>query len=123
MILQNTSTNDSTVNFYDDITSLENDDKGEALKRKLLQPEILATNSVQNTTSSKLSCRILGFYPFPSPPPKGPLGWLFKDTHQAIMVTSTSYYFKNDGAKKVRKTAVLLDFMTKGGASHPVWYD
>ena len=39
------------------------------------------------------------------------------------MVTSTSYYFKNDGAKKVRKTAVLLDFMTKGGASHPVWYD
>ena len=123
VILQNTSTNDSTVNFYDDITSLEYDDKGEALKRKLLQPEILASNSGQHTTSSKLSCRILGFYPFPSPPPKGPLGWLFKDTHQAIMVTSSSNYYNNDGAKKVRKTTVLMDFMTKGGASHPVWYD
>eukprot|EP00545_Synedropsis_sp_CCMP1620_P008603 CAMPEP_0119027896 /NCGR_PEP_ID=MMETSP1176-20130426/37936_1 /TAXON_ID=265551 /ORGANISM="Synedropsis recta cf, Strain CCMP1620" /LENGTH=62 /DNA_ID=CAMNT_0006983915 /DNA_START=324 /DNA_END=508 /DNA_ORIENTATION=+ len=48
-----------------------------------------------------LSCRVLGFYPFPAPPPKGPLGWLFRDTHQAILVQSSSW-----------KGRVLMDFMT-----------
>jgi hypothetical protein len=65
-----------------------------------------------------LSCRIVGFYPFPTPPPKGALiGWMFRDTHQAIMVRSSW----NKG--RAGSTTVLMDFMTKGGERHPVWYN
>jgi len=60
-----------------------------------------------------LSCRIVSFYPFPTPPPEGPLGWIFRDTHQAIVVKSS---VAGGGT-------VLLDFMTGGGEFHPVWYD
>jgi hypothetical protein len=128
LLVQNTSKNeyDSTAKVNDAIASLAIlTDRENELKGKLQQPDelTLTANPSQRTPSSKLSCKILGFYPFPSPPPKGPLGWLFKDTHQAIMVTLTSNYYDKDGANKVRKTKVLMDFMTKGGASHPVWYD
>mmetsp|Transcript_22981 Transcript_22981/g.50087 ORF Transcript_22981/g.50087 Transcript_22981/m.50087 type:complete len:110 (+) Transcript_22981:398-727(+) len=27
------------------------------------------------------------------------------------------------GKYRMKKTTLLMDFMTKGGASHPVWYD
>jgi hypothetical protein len=77
-------------------------------------------------TESKLSCRVLGFYPFPTSPPGGPLGWLLKDTHQAIIVTETTPRApKTLESRKVKlkKTSLLMDFMTKNGASHPVWYD
>ncbi len=91
-----------------------------------------------------LSCRILGFYPFPTPPPKGILGWMLRDTHQAILVESISYpsysiiddvdsgnecaaLHKHNNERqrrsRRRKRAVLLDFMTKDGEFHPVWYD
>ena len=93
-------------------------------------PEVTRTEDMEKKNESKLSCRVLGFYPFPTPPPQGPLGWLLKDTHQAIMVTSTSTLSsarsaKISGSRKYRtkKTTLLMDFMTKGGASHPVWYD
>ena len=89
--------------------------------------EIIYEDDLEENDESKLSCRVMGFYPFPTPPPQGPLGWLLKDTHQAIMVIS-SRPAKASGSgprpKKRRiKTTVLMDFMTKGGASHPVWYD
>ena len=77
-------------------------------------------------TESKLSCRVLGFYPFPTTPPAGPLGSLLKGTHQAIIVTETiPRAAETLGSKKVKlkKTSLLMDFMTKNGASHPVWYD
>ena len=53
--------------------------------------------------------RIRGFYPFPGGP-RGPIAWLLRDTHQAIVIT--------DGSDRV-----FLDFMTEGGAAHPVWWD
>lgn len=57
-----------------------------------------------------LSCRVRGFYPFPEDSRTGLLGWLFKDTHQAISVQSGS-------------SRLFMDFMTEGGATHPVWYN
>eukprot|EP00536_Pseudo-nitzschia_multiseries_P001116 jgi/Psemu1/2577/gm1.2577_g len=90
----------------------------------------------------KLSCRVLGFYPFPTPPPRGPLGWLLKDTHQAIVITTVvsasapapapastpsdkeqQQQQQQQQQQRTKKITLLLDFMTKGGASHPVWYD
>jgi hypothetical protein len=60
-----------------------------------------------------LSCRILGFYPSPLPPPKGFWGWLMKDIHQAILIESSMY----------KNQKLLMDFMTKDGELHPVWYN
>jgi len=59
-----------------------------------------------------LSCRIVGFYPFPSYTRTGPLAWLFRDTHQAIIVRTSASNEK-----------VMMDFMTDGGQNHPVWWD
>jgi len=58
-----------------------------------------------------LSCRIKGFYPFPQGI-NGPVAWLFRDTHQAIVVSTTA-----------GNCTLLLDFMTSGGQAHPVWFD
>lgn len=60
-----------------------------------------------------LSYRVIGFFPFVgSPLRKFTFEWIFKDTHQAIIVETLN-----------GKEKVLLDFMTKGGQSHPVWWD
>ena len=61
-------------------------------------------------TDELLSCRVRGFFPFPSGP-QGPIGWLFRDTHQAITVT-------NDCGERL-----TMDFMTAAGQAHPVWWD
>lgn len=61
--------------------------------------------------SERLACRVKGFYPFPQGV-NGPIAWLFRDTHQAIEVTTAG------GTSKL-----LLDFMTEGGPAHPVWWD
>jgi len=75
-------------------------------------------NEDQNNESQyegeTLSCKIVGFYPFPPPPPKGLIGWLFRDIHEAIIIRSSI---------KGKNNAILLDFMTKGGQGHPVWWD
>ena len=55
------------------------------------------------------SSRIKGFYV-----PRwarGPIAWLLRDTHQAIIVSSPT------------GDRVFMDFMTEGGAAHPVWWD
>ena len=88
----------------------------------------IAITSLSMPSSSKdsmLSCRILGFYPFPTPPPKGPFGWLLRDTHQAIIVSvsSTSPLTSSASGDRVVKRTAMLDFMTQGGTLHPVWYD
>lgn len=76
---------------------------------------------------SKISSRILGFYPFPNSPPRGPLGWLLKDTHQAIIVTETMprVAVRTSESRKLKsqKTSVRMDFMTRNGTNHPVWYN
>jgi len=69
------------------------------------------TNDVLSS-EERLSCRIIGFYPFPSDLPKGLASWLFKDTHQAIIVRTSA-----------SKEKVMMDFMTEGGQTHPVWWD
>jgi hypothetical protein len=66
-----------------------------------------------NSEDDILSCRILGFYPSPTPPPKGFWGWLLKDIHQAIIIESSMY----------KNQKLLMDFMTKDGGLHPVWYN
>lgn len=58
----------------------------------------------------KLVCKIQGFYPFPKSAKQGVLAWLFRDTHQAILVSSA------DGR-------IFADFMTAGGQAHSVWWD
>ena len=58
-----------------------------------------------------LTSRIKGFYPFHGGRPRGPIAWLLRDTHQAIIVSSPS------------GDRVFMDFMTEGGAAHPVWWD
>ena len=58
----------------------------------------------------QLSCQVIGFYPFPGGP-RGPLAWLFRDTHQALSVV---------GEDQAR---LHMDFMTEGGQAHPVWWD
>lgn len=60
------------------------------------------------TTDEKLSCRVVGFYPFPKR--AGPLAWLFRDTHQAVDISCGS-------------DRLFADFMTAGGGAHPVWWD
>ena len=76
-------------------------------------------------SKSELACRVLGFYPFPTSPPRGPLGWILKDTHQAIIVTETlSRRAEATELGKAReKKSVRIDFMTKNGANHPVWFN
>ena len=59
-----------------------------------------------------LSCRIKGFYPFPGDVPAGVFGWLVRDTHQAISVRTSA-----------GSDSLFMDFMTEGGAAHPVWWD
>ena len=59
----------------------------------------------------RLVWRVKGFYPFPQGV-KGPVAWLFRDTHQAISVSTAG------GESKL-----LIDFMTEGGQAHPVWWD
>lgn len=68
------------------------------------------------TERETLSCRVLGFYPFPTPPPKGPLGWALRETHQAVLVRSSLH--DGDGGGGV---GLLMDFMTEGEEFHPVW--
>jgi hypothetical protein len=76
--------------------------------------KIIPEHHIKNNEEDDiLSCRILGFYPFPTPPPKGLSGWLFKDTHQAILIESSMY----------KNQKLLMDFMTKDGELHPVWYN
>ena len=77
--------------------------------------EIVADNLIN--VEPELSCRVLGFYPFPKSKSRGPLEWLLKDTHQAIVVTES---IPGRAAKSKR---VRMDFMTKDGGNHPVWYD
>ena len=58
-----------------------------------------------------LSCRVRGFYPFPAGVrAHGWLGWIFKDTHVACRVRSSS----------APGRTVVMDFMTAGGQAHPV---
>ena len=76
-----------------------------------------SSSSSGTCTCEKLSCRVKGFYPFAeatrtSDGVGGVLGFLFKDTHQAIIVSSSK------GSAKL-----FMDFMTEGGQSHPVWYN
>jgi len=63
-----------------------------------------------------LTCRIVGFYPFPGGPPRGSIvGYLFRDTHQAILIRSSS--------KKYPVRSISIDYMTEGGQSNPVWWN
>ena len=68
------------------------------------------TGAVQRPTDELLSCRVRGFFPFPSGP-QGLIGWLFRDTHQAIFVSN------GQGER------LVMDFMTAAGQAHPVWWD
>lgn len=63
-----------------------------------------------------LTCRIVGFYPFPGGPPRGSIaGYLFRDTHQAILIRSSS--------KNYPVRSISIDYMTEGGQSNPVWWN
>ena len=57
-----------------------------------------------------LTSRVRGYFPFPTGP-RGPLYHLFRDVHQSVSVSSS------DGGR------LHADFMTAGGAAHPVWWD
>lgn len=78
-------------------------------------PRDLASNARQEPGITPrrevLSCRIKGFYPFPQGI-QGPFSWLFRDTHQAILVSTTA-----------GDCQLFCDFMTEGGQAHPVWFD
>lgn len=63
------------------------------------------------TQREVLSCTIKGYYPFPQGV-QGPIAWLFRDTHQAISITSS-----------VGSGSARMDFMTEGGQAHPVWWN
>ena len=62
-----------------------------------------------------LSCSIKSFYPFPPGTSTKLSSWLFRDIHQAIVIRSSS--------SSSRRKIVMMDFMTEGGATHPVWWD
>ena len=81
------------------------------LPASVQRPPTAAAAVQRPPTDELLSCRVRGFFPFPSGP-QGPLGWLFRDTHQAITVTN--------GRAGERLT---MDFMTAAGQAHPVWWD
>ena len=66
---------------------------------------------VTSEARDALTSRIKGFYPFHGGRPRGPIAWLLRDTHQAIIVSSPT------------GDRVFMDFMTEGGAAHPVWWD
>lgn len=68
-------------------------------------------SSGRHARCDRLVWRVKGFYPFPQGI-KGPVAWLFRDTHQAISVSTAG------GESKL-----LIDFMTEGGQAHPVWWD
>lgn len=91
--------------------------------------DIVSVASHNNLTNRKfeLTSRVVGFYPFPIAPPRGPVGWILKDVHQAIFVTETIF---PDAEETIEfpnlastKKTVRMDFMTKDGARHPVWSD
>ena len=73
-------------------------------------PSLAAPSEAQTLLDEVLQCRVRGYFPFPGGP-RGPLAWLFRDTHQAISVFGT-------GPERLH-----MDFMTAGGAAHPVWWD
>jgi len=82
----------------------------------------------EHNNKSYLTSRVLGFYPFPTSPPRrrgGPfLGWILNDTHQAIIVTEQQPTSEeSSSSQQTAATRVRMDFMTKNGAGHPVWYD
>ena len=65
-----------------------------------------------------LTCRVKGFYPFPESEGGGGLArWLFRDTHQAVAVRS-----RRRSPVACESSSLLMDFMTRGGAAHPVWW-
>ena len=70
-------------------------------------PRDLASNARQEPGITPrrevLLCRIKGFYPFPQGI-QGPFSWLFRDTHQAILVSTTA-----------GDCQLFCDFMTEGG--------
>ena len=79
---------------------------------------------------AKLYCRVMGYYPFPKKTTATTnsqqlfgIGrfwkWLLKDTHQAIIITQQ----QQQQQQQHETIKVRMDFMTKGGANHPVWYN
>jgi hypothetical protein len=79
--------------------------------RTLKQPATGVRSTITDgAAATQLSCKIVGFFPFPSHAARGPLYWAFKDTHQAVVV-------------KCGEERLFVDFMTAGGASHPVWWE
>ena len=59
-----------------------------------------------------LTSRVRGYFPFPiGEADRGPLYWLFRDVHQAVHIRSS------EGER------LTADYMTAGGAAHPVWWD
>lgn len=81
---------------------------------------------MEDEEEEALSCRVLGFYPFPGPLPEGVLGWMLRDVHQAILVESLprpSDAGVDGRRRRGRRRRVLLDFMTEDGEFHPVWRD
>ena len=83
------------------------------IRQKQKQRQLHMNTINSNNEDDILSCRIIGFYPSPTPPPKGFWGWLLKDIHQAILIESSMY----------KNQKLLMDFMTKDGELHPVWYN
>mmetsp|Transcript_35181 Transcript_35181/g.110536 ORF Transcript_35181/g.110536 Transcript_35181/m.110536 type:complete len:241 (+) Transcript_35181:63-785(+) len=70
------------------------------------------------TATERLTCRVKGFYPFPESEGGGGLArWLFRDTHQAVAVRSM-----RRSPVACESSSLLMDFMTRGGAAHPVWW-
>ena len=87
-----------------------------------------ATMASTDDDAAKLHCRVMGYYPFPKTTTTTTnsqqlfgIGrfwkWLLKDTHQAIIITQQQQQQQQETIK------VRIDFMTKGGANHPVWYN
>lgn len=78
---------------------------------------VACTPAVRPGDADRLSFRVQGYFPFPRVGEQEGatmrlLAWIFKDTHQAVAVRSSA-----SGGR------LLMDFMTEGGASHPVWWD
>jgi hypothetical protein len=68
------------------------------------------TPSIRTKEKEILSCRVRSYYPF-SGTPRGLSGFLFKDVHTAIEITTSVA-----GQQKM-----MLDFMTKDGQAADVW--
>jgi hypothetical protein len=72
-----------------------------------------AQQSAPANMHHRLEQKVVGFYPF-AESKAGVMGWLFRDTHQAIIV-----HTKSESPQR----RLIMDFMTEGGQTHPVWYD